>query len=59
MNSDRLAISFWIWGPFDTGRCTYHDCDARMAELAERGFNCIRMESGAGLICTPDGKPRG
>ena len=59
MSSNRLTISFWIWGPFDTGRGVYHDVDAHMAELVRRGFNCIRMESCAGLLCAPDGTPRG
>lgn len=57
--TDRLTISFWIWGPFDTGRGIYHDSDRRMKELRDRGFNCVRMESGAGMLYTPDGKTRG
>lgn len=61
MNMDRkLAISFWIWGPFDCGEdSVYHDCEARMKELRERGFNCVRMESGAGFLYAPDGSERG
>ena len=56
---EKLAISFWIWGPLDTGDGVYHDCEKRMRELRERGFNCVRMESCAGLLNAPDGTPRG
>ena len=56
---EKLTISFWIFGPFDTGNGVFHDCDARMKELRERGFNCVRMESCAGLLNAPDGTPRG
>ena len=54
---ERLTISFWIWG-FMCGKPgnVYHDLDRRMLELKERGFNCIRMDSGAGFAMTcPDG----
>ena len=48
--TDRLAISFWIWGLFDTVPNGYFDdLEGRIVELKERGFNCIRLESGAGL----------
>ena len=48
---ERLTISFPIWGLFDTdGKGAYADFDAMMREHAERGFNCIRLESGAGLM---------
>jgi hypothetical protein len=58
--TDRLAISFWIWGVFDTkSNAYYHDLDSRMVELKERGFNCIRLESGAGLCHDKAGQPRG
>jgi len=57
---EKLNISFWIWGLFDTcGSGVYHDCETKMRELRERGFNCIRMEDGAGLYCKPDGSVRG
>lgn len=47
----RLTISFPIWGLFDTGDGgAYHDCDLMMREHVERGFNCIRLDDGAGLI---------
>lgn len=48
--TDRLAISFWIWGLFDTvPNGFFDDLEGRIVELRERGFNCIRLESGAGL----------
>ncbi len=46
----RLTISFPIWGLEDTAPDgMYHDLDKMVAEHVERGFNCIRLESGAGL----------
>ena len=59
-SSEKLAISFWIWGLYDTEKGgAYDDYDARMDELVARGFNCVRLDDGAGLICRPDGTPRG
>jgi hypothetical protein len=56
----RLTISFWLWALLDTGpEDVFHDLEARMIELKERGFNCIRIDSGAGLCHTASGKPRG
>ena len=52
----KLATAFWIWGIFGE---IYGDFDNAMAELKERGFNCIRLEDGAGLMCSLDGTPRG
>jgi len=58
--NDRLTISFWIWGIFNTKSNPYYDdLEARMRELKERGFNCIRLEAGAGLCHDKDGRPRG
>lgn len=59
----RLAISFPIWGIFDMPPGgAYHDVDRMMRETAERGYNCIRLEDGAGLIDfsgpTPNGRIR-
>ena len=61
MNSDeRLTISFWIWAIFDMeSNPFYVDLERRFVELRERGFNCIRIESGAGLCHDKDGRPRG
>ncbi len=53
---EKLAISFWIWGLWGD---VYQDYDLRMKELKERGFNCIRTESGAGLVCNTRKEPRG
>ena len=53
---DRLTISFPIWGLMDTAPDgAYHDTDRMVREHAERGFNCIRLESGAGLTHDLDG----
>ena len=56
----RLAISFPIWGLRDTSSGgTYHDWNKCMKEHVERGFNCIRLEDGAGLVHDKDGRRRG
>ncbi|MBO5286115.1 MAG: hypothetical protein J6B16_04375 [Clostridia bacterium] len=56
----RLTISFPIWGLYDTDESgAYHDIDKMMREHVERGFNCIRLDDGAGLIHDCDGKLRG
>jgi len=58
--NDRLAISFWIWALWDTGtNGFFNDLELRMAELVDRGFNCIRIEGGAGITHDADGRPRG
>ena len=52
----RLTISFPIWGLEDTSpEGAYHDLDKMVREHVERGFNCIRLESGAGLVHDLDG----
>ncbi len=52
----RLTISFPIWGLMDTNEGgAYHDLDRMVREHKERGFNCIRLESGAGLTHDIDG----
>ncbi|MCU0917886.1 MAG: hypothetical protein MUC88_25485, partial [Planctomycetes bacterium] len=57
---DRLAISFWIWALWDTGtNGFFNDLELRMAEAVERGFNCIRIEGGAGITHDAKGRPRG
>lgn len=56
----RLTISFPIWGLYDTeGGGVYRDFDKMMIEHKERGFNCIRLDDGAGLMHDIDGNPRG
>ena len=55
---ERLTISFPIWGLFDTdGAGDYADLDKMMREHVERGFNCIRLDDGAGLMHDLSGKP--
>jgi hypothetical protein len=57
---DRLTISFWIWALWDTGaNGVFKDLELRMTELVERGFNCIRVEGGAGIAHDAAGWPRG
>jgi len=57
MTHERLAISFWIWALWDTGtKGAFNDLELRMTELVERGFNCIRIEGGAGLTHDADGR---
>ena len=47
----KLNICFQLWLAFGgTPSSPYYDLDNVMIEMKERGFNCIRMDSGAGLI---------
>ncbi len=56
----RLTISFPIWGLYDIeGRGCYADLDRMVREHVERGFNCIRLDDGAGLMHDLSGKPLG
>ena len=58
MNSEKLTMSFSIFGIFDTGEGgVYHDWDKLMKEYVDRGFNSIRLESGQGLLTDLNGKP--
>ena len=56
----RLTISFPLWLIYGTrGEYSpYYDIDRVMREHVERGFNCIRIDSGAGLIHDLDGNLR-
>ena len=56
---ERLTIAFVTWALFDTGNGPYRDIDRIVREHAERGFNCIRLEDGAGLTHDIDGRRRG
>ena len=38
--------------------CEDDDYDNQISQIAERGFNCIRIEDGAGLIWDKDGNVR-
>ena len=56
----KLNISFPIWGLYDIdGKGFYADTDKMMREHLERGFNCIRLDDGAGLMHDLDGNPLG
>lgn len=57
---EPLVISFWIWALWDTGtNGFFNDLELRMTELVGRGFNCIRIEGGAGITHDATGRPRG
>jgi len=57
---ERLAILFWNFGVLNTAyHGVFNDLGRRMAEAVERGFNCIRTESGAGVTHDAEGRPRG
>ncbi len=59
--SEKMTISFWLWNYFygiKKGEY-FHDLEQCFVELKERGFNTIRVDSGAGLCHTADGEPRG
>lgn len=58
---DKLTIAFVLWALFDTAGKTakYHDIDKMVREHVERGFNCIRIDCGAGLTHDLNGNPRG
>lgn len=57
---ERLTISFPLWLIYGTKgeNSPYYDIDKAIREHAERGFNCIRIDSGAGLIHDLDGNLR-
>lgn len=54
MKNDKLTISYAAWTMFSED----DDYDKIMAETAERGFNCIRIEDGAGLLWDSEGNVR-
>ena len=56
----KLTISFPLWLIYGTkGEYSpYYDIDRVVREHVERGFNCIRIDSGAGLIHDLNGNLR-
>ena len=58
---DRLTICFWMWPLFNSVSDEDYPefADRVLREIRERGFNCVRMDDGAGLFCDTNGKPRG
>ena len=57
----KLTISFWLWNYFygiKKGEY-FHDLEQCFVELKERGFDTVRVDSGAGLCHDSAGKPRG
>lgn len=58
---DHLSICFWMWALFNSISDEDYPAyaDRVLREIRDRGFNCVRMDDGAGLICDINGKPRG
>ncbi len=58
---EKLTISFWLWNYFYgiKGGEYFHDLEECFAGLKERGFNTVRVDSGAGLCHDAAGKRRG
>lgn len=56
----RLTISFPLWLIYASKgeNSPYYDIDKVMREHKERGFNCMRIDGGAGLIHDLDGNLR-
>lgn len=56
----RLTISFPLWLIYGTkGEYSpYYDIDKAMREHKERGYNCVRIDGGTGLIHDLNGNPR-
>ncbi len=56
-----MSISFWLWNYFygiKEGEY-FHDLEKCFVELKARGFNTVRVDSGAGLCHDAAGKRRG
>ena len=51
---EKLTICFHPWIIFNENE----DFNALLKEIADRGFNCIRIEDGAGLLWDEDGNVR-
>ncbi len=59
-SGQKLSICFPIWLLHDTpSGGAYHDLKRCLQETAERGFNCIRFDDGAGILHTCGGTRRG
>ncbi len=56
----KLTICFDLWTLYATkgNNSPYYDLDKFMLEHVERGFNCIRIDGGAGLIHDLNGNLR-
>lgn len=53
-NTDKLTICYNAWMIYSKN----DDYDTLVGEIAERGFNCIRVDDGAGLLWDKDGNVR-
>jgi len=58
---ERLSICFWMWALFNSVSDEEYPAyaDRVVREIKDRGFNCVRMDDGAGLFCDIHGVPRG
>lgn len=57
---EKLTISFPVWGIYSVDKNgVYSDANRFIEEHIERGFNCIRLDDGAGLIHDLNGRKRG
>ena len=54
MKPEKLTICYHSWLPF----CENDDYDDLLAQIAERKFNCIRIDDGAGMLWDEQGKER-
>ena len=52
--NEKLTICYNAWMIFNEN----DDYDDLIFQIADRGFNCIRIESGAGLIWDESGNVR-
>lgn len=53
-NNEKLTICFHPWMVYSKN----DDFDSEIKEITERGFNCIRIDDGAGLLWDKDGNVR-
>ncbi len=55
----KLTISFPLWLIYSDGYELYDDLEKVIIEHVERGFNCLRIDDGAGLIHDLEGRRLG
>jgi hypothetical protein len=58
---EKMSICLWIWNwlVMATPGEPYDDLDRCMREMKQRGFNCLRAETGLNWAFRMDGTPRG
>ena len=52
--NEKLTICYHAWLPYNKN----DNYDVLLSEIAERGFNCIRIDNGAGLLWDQNGNVR-